>query len=287
MDMKLSLGRVATADVDNDTEPPVRSREREQASTRPVVPTLSFGRPLSVPSLAVAAPQPAGVNVGVVLTCPPLPITESDARAADIRDLTDVVAQHLGMRPEHLELFRVAGPGSGSGANPPLHLVARVQSDKMQVGYFTELLQENKSLQTKVEREAEALLTLHQQLTALQRALADAESRALLSPAQQPNSVPTAGRIGGLAGNPQVVAPSGSAMTSPRVTPQKKLESQNRVLQAEVEDLRGKLEKSEHFKREVLQTVKDLKRQLAVLTEEILLTDWDDDGGQNRVDVEE
>eukprot|EP00994_Dinema_validum_P002920 NODE_1661_length_880_cov_73.738869_g1302_i0.p1 GENE.NODE_1661_length_880_cov_73.738869_g1302_i0~~NODE_1661_length_880_cov_73.738869_g1302_i0.p1 ORF type:complete len:194 (+),score=26.31 NODE_1661_length_880_cov_73.738869_g1302_i0:69-650(+) len=161
--------------------------------------------------------------------------------ALSTTDLCEKVSSGLGVQPEDLELFKLSPLSSSSGPQ----VAVRVKSDKMTVDYFKFLLAERKRLQVKVEKSGEALATLQQ---------ACRKSSELR------------------------VAPQRTTQMSPRdsrLPTQKRLEMNNRFLAAEVDDLRQKLIKSERFKKEVLHTVKDLKRQLAVLTEEILLNDWE------------
>eukprot|EP00993_Chasmostoma_nieuportense_P003651 NODE_4355_length_801_cov_18.529674_g4197_i0.p1 GENE.NODE_4355_length_801_cov_18.529674_g4197_i0~~NODE_4355_length_801_cov_18.529674_g4197_i0.p1 ORF type:complete len:224 (-),score=66.27 NODE_4355_length_801_cov_18.529674_g4197_i0:128-742(-) len=168
-----------------------------------------------------------------------------------IEDLSSKVSSALGVPVEHLEFYQLTSAGEQLPARP-CHIGVGVKSDKMTLEYFKFMLAENKRLQTKVEKASEALITLQQHNEQYRKQMV--EMRAL---------VPMAGRT-------DKVSPRDT-----RVPVQKRLEMNNKLLSAEVEDLRAKLIKSERFKKEVLHTVKDLKKQLAVLTEEILLNDWD------------
>uniref|UniRef100_A0A7S4C9C6 Uncharacterized protein n=1 Tax=Eutreptiella gymnastica TaxID=73025 RepID=A0A7S4C9C6_9EUGL len=214
--------------------------------------------------MTVVASEEPGQEQGPVILSVLLSLGTIENPASDYAAVREKVCNALGTAPEHLEFFQLA-PSSSSSQQQDTesssrtstpgssHMGVRVKSEKMTLEYFKYLISENKRLRTKVEKTSEALSTLQVQNETYRKQLVEVQ------PPSSAGAVPE---------------PQGSHRET-RLPVQKRLEMSNRLLSAEVDDLRAKLIKSERFKKEVLHTVKDLKSQLAMLTEEILLNDWD------------
>eukprot|EP00667_Euglena_gracilis_P020538 EG_transcript_22267 len=198
--------------------------------------------------MAASAPQPSpGPRLSVLLAV--------EDGGGGGTELPDRLARLLGTAPDQVELFAVAPQGGGPARDGP-HIGVRVKSDKLTLSHVQRLLEENELMQMRLEHTSQALTTMQLQSDLHRRQLA--ELKALPGPPEAPS------------------ARGPSPPESARVL-QRKLEASNRVLAAEVEELRARLVKSERFKKEVLQTVKDLKKQLAMLTEEIMTNDLEVD----------
>eukprot|EP01004_Peranema_trichophorum_P008208 NODE_6965_length_823_cov_32.668571_g6365_i0.p1 GENE.NODE_6965_length_823_cov_32.668571_g6365_i0~~NODE_6965_length_823_cov_32.668571_g6365_i0.p1 ORF type:complete len:203 (-),score=37.01 NODE_6965_length_823_cov_32.668571_g6365_i0:172-780(-) len=182
-----------------------------------------------------------------------------DVNSHDTDRLTQKVSHALGVKPDSIELLNI----SPSNTDPNPHVAVKIKSEKMTLEYFKYLLAENKRLQVKADKTSEALLTMQQTTEQFRKQIIDLRA-----------VTPNAGR-------------TPSSPRDPRIPAHKRLEANNKLLSNEVEELRAKLIKSERFKKDVLMTVKDLKKQLAVLTEEIMATDgWDIEDEHNDSDQE-
>lgn len=65
--------------------------------------------------------------------------------------------------------------------------------------------------------------------------------------------------------------------TSPSSSHISALESENAMLRAEIDDLRAKVEEISNFKAEVLDTIRGMKREVATISEEVLVGGYDED----------
>eukprot|EP00999_Lentomonas_sp_LEN2_P002987 NODE_844_length_1156_cov_83.531584_g802_i0.p1 GENE.NODE_844_length_1156_cov_83.531584_g802_i0~~NODE_844_length_1156_cov_83.531584_g802_i0.p1 ORF type:complete len:207 (+),score=35.76 NODE_844_length_1156_cov_83.531584_g802_i0:205-825(+) len=156
------------------------------------------------------------------------------------------LSHELGVNAGQMECLTVNEVDAESSS--PVGLAVRLASEHMSVQYFKHILAENLRLQARLQKMESAVSTLSAEL-------------------EQTN-----GKAEGAEANATALQPR---------PPMSKLESNNRTLQAEIDHLRTKLAQSEKFKRDVLVTVKDLKKQLATLTEEVLLTEWETDEPQD------
>jgi hypothetical protein len=161
-------------------------------------------------------------------------------------DLSDRISTYLGAPADQLEWYRLQASPRASGSPP---VAVRLKSDQMTVSHFHRLMADNSGLRAALERANEATAEFSAHSEQQRRQLVDVKGAPPGADVCRGTSSPTEGA---------------------RQAAQRKLEAVNRALAAEAEELRARLQRGERFKKEVLQTVKELKLQLAILTEELL-----------------